>query len=182
MVPQAARRPLIALAVATAAGFSLSGCAGIPGVTITSKGEVTPPPAPVTSSEPSSEPSNEPSARPTRTSYSPRPTTTRPSSPTSTRPGSTRPAATPTDDEDEVGAGYVRKGSVEAQISSLVREKTGQVAGVQCPDNLPAGTGATMTCKIVRLAGKEIQPQDVQVKVTGIEGRKVRFTMQVTSS
>lgn len=180
MVPQAVRRPLIALAVATA-GLGLSGCAGIPGVSISPKVEV-PPPAPVSTGEPSSEPSSEPSARPTRTSYSPRPTTTRPSS-TTTRPASTRPPATPTgnDDEDEVGAGYVRKEAVQGQIATAVKDKTGQVAGVECPDNLPARVGATMTCKIVRLAGKDIQPKHVEVKVTGLEGRKVRFTMEITS-
>lgn len=171
MVPTA-RRIATALGL-SAAAFALAGCS-IPGLGQVAGGTPTVNP-------PTTAPTAAPTTAGSTPDATPTPSRTRPSTTTrpSTRP--TTPASAPSTpaDPDEVVNGYLPKASVEIKVQQLIKERTGQSSYVQCPGNLDARTGATMTCHVKSVGGKNAGDRPVDLKVTDIQGKRVQFSIQV---
>lgn len=81
------------------------------------------------------------------------------------------------DNKDGFGqATTVDRDDVAAQISSQLAAQIGETPdSVECPDDLDAQVGATMTCVLTH-AGTSY---DVNVSVTAVEGDNVSFDIQV---
>lgn len=73
-------------------------------------------------------------------------------------------------------AGAVDQSDVEEQISAQLEAEVGQAPDrVECPEDLEAEVGATMTCLLY--AGED--NIDVDVEVTSVDGDDVNFSIQV---
>lgn len=170
-----ARRTATALTVGAAA-FALSGCS-IPGLTGFAGGTPTvgPPASPGSAATGApatpSEPTAAPSSRATRA-------TTPASRAATPRPSST-PRPRPTPDSDDIENGYVPRASVEVRVAGLIREMVGTSALVECPGNLTARVGETMTCQAKLVGSADSTRRPVQVKVEEIQGRRVRYSAQL---
>ncbi|MFC6286377.1 DUF4333 domain-containing protein [Nocardioides sp. GCM10027113] len=73
-------------------------------------------------------------------------------------------------------ADAVDKTDVEEQISTQLEAEVGQTPDrIECPGDLDAEVGATMTCLLY--AGED--NIDVDVEVTSVDGDEVNFSIQV---
>lgn len=169
MFAQARRATIFTLAAG--AGIGLMGCAAIPGLP---GGRIAAPPAVSSPTSQPTAPEATPSARPTPSTRSTPSAQTTPSSRSSYTP---RPPATP--DANDIENGYLRRTTVELEVARLVREKTGATTSVECPDNLTAKVGTTMTCTIKARPSTGQRDRPVVVRVTSVEGRKVHFSIEV---
>ncbi|MDT9592074.1 DUF4333 domain-containing protein [Nocardioides zeae] len=77
-------------------------------------------------------------------------------------------------------AGSVESDDVEDKISSELTQQTGtEPDEVDCPEDLDAEEGATMTCVLTAEDGSTI---DVDVEVTEVDGNDVSFDIQVADA
>lgn len=75
-----------------------------------------------------------------------------------------------------ISGAAVPKAETEKQISSVRQEQVSQKPdSIDCPDDLPAKVGATMTC-VLSAGGETI---DVHVTVNKVEGEQVGFDAKV---
>lgn len=75
------------------------------------------------------------------------------------------------------GEDAIAKGEVEAQVKASLTKQVGQAPKrIDCPSDLPAEVGAKLTCTLVAPDDSEV---DVAVRVTGVDGDRARFDVQV---
>ena len=81
------------------------------------------------------------------------------------------------DNKDGFGQGTtVDRDAVAAQISNQLAEQVGETPdSVECPDDLDAQVGATLTCVLTHQG----ESYDVDVTVTAVEGDNVSFDIEV---
>ncbi|MFC0674992.1 DUF4333 domain-containing protein [Brachybacterium hainanense] len=77
------------------------------------------------------------------------------------------------------GASAVSQADVEQQVTDTLTQQVGQAPdSVDCPGDLPAEVGASLTC-VLSAGGQTI---DVAVTVTGVEDGTVSFDVQVADA